>query len=886
MASRRVEEASTIKATKSCFEHFTHCIRELEGAQNTHIKNRCADFKLWADSVGAGAQGQASLDWRFHDRPDDIFLVQGLLGMLEEFLKECSAVLEDQKEVEKVLHKIDSIMHDLISMGVAIRRSGRKSRLHKADSSFDRDRKKYCDLQTHLAIVIVSRPSEGPRSLSESDSFADIKLSPIQNRLIEANLRRRHRFMEAQRHSNLLKSPTLGIFESPSLQEVSDILATVGADSSLEHETHPNEPALRQLLPVTAARAETLTMSGTIASAPETDFKGLQHDGHAGSTATRITAITAAARYPKAKTLGTQHFSFKCPCCCQAIPAKEAEENRFRKHLASDICPYTCIFDNCPTPYELFVTQKEWKEHFMHVHPPKFQCFYCSKAPLSSLAEIMNHIEIDHPSISDDELADALAESPIHVMGITQCPLCDSEGSPDSPDLIEHVLEHIHDFSLRSLPWPKDPVPHLNKAVGTFNIAVQNVGTIIEWAEESSPENECQLQLCGIDMKSLTEEEVAYNESQLDYFDQNDYFMEESSDGRLSSLSGQSYLSRSESQHSSIRGDDRQNASHDSAEYLHDGATIRSAEDFATRLSVIDTESASIQDQERLSRTSASRLPVFGENDSRTVLKPEYVIGQVFSNPRPKESFVRSGLSKALRFIQPPPQPPVDSMPWLVPPFDRHLTLILNIIRGVEIYIQETTRSMIQFRELASCIEGCIDVAQSSYTEMEETWYQLCVQIRDITNHDIEEFGKRIRKDVINPMRTVFNLLKGAQKVMNERERRLTDWIQFMEIKRRGDLPDKKITEKGEKFIVLNNALIVGLPKLFRLVEDLMQTCLKIFVAIQQEWYLTIHRKLCSLVADIPWDFSEVVRSWSARFGTVNAQIESLRLFENLFKQI
>src|SRR2546429_7461005 len=64
------------------------------------------------------------------------------------------------RSAEEALGKIDSIVHNLISVGVAIRRSGRKSRLQKADASFHRNREKYLDLRAHLASVIVSRPTE------------------------------------------------------------------------------------------------------------------------------------------------------------------------------------------------------------------------------------------------------------------------------------------------------------------------------------------------------------------------------------------------------------------------------------------------------------------------------------------------------------------------------------------------------------------------------------------------------------------------------------------------------------------------------------------------------------------------------------------------------
>jgi hypothetical protein len=125
-------------------------------------------------------------------------------------------------------------MRSMISIGVAIRRSGRKSRLQKADASFDRDRDKYLDLRAHLATVIMSRPNYGPRTLSDSDHFTKVELSPIQNRLVEANLRRRHRFMNAQRHSHLLRSPTPKVSDLAPLQHFHNILAPIGTSLPLE----------------------------------------------------------------------------------------------------------------------------------------------------------------------------------------------------------------------------------------------------------------------------------------------------------------------------------------------------------------------------------------------------------------------------------------------------------------------------------------------------------------------------------------------------------------------------------------------------------------------------------------------------------------------------
>jgi hypothetical protein len=414
--------------------------------------------------------------------------------------------------------------------------------LPDADAAFDRNRDKYLQLRAHLAALIVSRPTEGPRDIDKDtrnfDYFAKLELEPIQERLVEANLRRRHKFMEAQRHSHLLKDPTT--FDRQKLILAANILSSGS--------TQPTQEDSKSQVSKTASKkkesktdiartpSDTLTTPGTIASVLDTGFKGLQHRGPTGTIVTRF---AARPQYPKAKVSNADQPSFKCPCCCQAIPAREAEDIQFRKHLANDLSPYTCIFDNCPTPYKLFVTKKGWNEHFMNAHPPRWQCPYCHGDPpiFTSLAGITTHLHTHHwDDVSNDELADALSESEIHIMGITKCPLCDSIGPPDSPALIDHVLEHIHDFSLRSLPWPKDPVLNLNKSAGTFNVSVRDFGHIARWVDETSPEQECLLQLGASDHIPLASTgERSLKELEEDYYSRNDYFLDESSDGRFPS---------------------------------------------------------------------------------------------------------------------------------------------------------------------------------------------------------------------------------------------------------------------------------------------------------------------------------------------------------------
>jgi hypothetical protein len=224
----------------------------------------------------------------------------------------------------------------------------------------------------------------------------------------------------------------------------------------------------------------------------------------------------------------------------------------------------------------------------MNDHPPQWQCPCCEGDPpmFKSLSGITSHVMSKHLDVISDSLEDLLSDAEINVMGVTKCPLCDSEGPQDSPDLVEHVLQHVHDFSLRSLPWPMDPTISLDKPVGIFDmsqavkIVKDDIGNeyifhvagwaetvvptfdpgrgvkivndpegnelvldVAGWPENTTLDVELSLQLCDIDRnppKDSEEESTLMAHSNEDYFSQNDYFMDESGDGRFSSQTSHS----------------------------------------------------------------------------------------------------------------------------------------------------------------------------------------------------------------------------------------------------------------------------------------------------------------------------------------------------------
>ncbi|KAF2670811.1 hypothetical protein BT63DRAFT_201986 [Microthyrium microscopicum] len=540
---------STSDLTRSCIAQFGQCINDaLDTAQKTHLQNRLADLKLWADSVGAVARDKASLDQRFQQRPNDTNLVRGLLQLLQEFLTEFDGSTESMENV-------DSMMKNLASIGVAIRQSGKKSRLQKADNSFNPNQHR--ELRAHLNCLIISKPDRNVRETYDPNHFADVELEGPGKRLVEANLRRRHRFLEAQRHSYQLRDRSLNLPVAPiptGIKHPGASKSTQSRGTTSGSVTRRETQIKTNSKPSVLAKSAAFTASGVSASVPETAFQGLRQ--HIKSPQTRITAITGSAQYPNPKTAKADQKMFKCPCCCQAIPFEEANNStQWRRHIANDLCPYTCILDDCPTPFKLFVTQKEWNEHFMNDHPPRWQCLYCHDDPpiFQEPSALMNHLQEIHSEGEALDLATILSQFAVQTMGLTKCPLCDSSGPPDSPELLEHVFKHIHDFSLRSLPWPKPVILRLDKPIGTYNIAINDNDRVLEWVDTLEcvgPEGESETTIppsFSWDLKTpaihlsptwelnppaiYDENRDAANLSGRDYFAENDYFADESSDG-------------------------------------------------------------------------------------------------------------------------------------------------------------------------------------------------------------------------------------------------------------------------------------------------------------------------------------------------------------------
>ncbi|KAI4187470.1 MAG: hypothetical protein L6R41_002796 [Letrouitia leprolyta] len=259
---------------------------------------------------------------------------------------------------------------------------------------------------------------------------------------------------------------------------------------------------------------------------------------------------------------------------------------------------------------------------------------------------------------------------------------------------------------------------------------------------------------------------------------------------------------------------------------------------------------------------------------------------QVTNNRKRKESDVRLGLSKAFgrRTEKLRQQVGLSDMVEdkaynaVSEKFGSHFFQLQVVMRDVEMYTNDVQLWMNRFSDFVMAIENHIDVAQSSYPEVESKWRKFRMSTREMSMTALTDHVNAVRKNVVEPMTTLLKLHDGPQKLMQKRNKRVMDYARYKGIKERGDKPDKKTTEQGEQFVAINESLKEELPKLFALTAKLVEACLNSFVQLQLQWHAIWRRKLGQALDNYKatGPVSEVIDAFKGDFAFFEAQVLSL----------
>ncbi|RDK37648.1 hypothetical protein M752DRAFT_308545 [Aspergillus phoenicis ATCC 13157] len=353
--------------------------------------------------------------------------------------------------LDQAMQDVKSIIGQLSRITTSIRKAGTNARIQRADASYDPDHPQVKALKIHLQLLLLSRPTNNGTLRVLTSSHGVVLISPvdeaivadsgsltvIQQRLIEANLKRRNRFLYAQRHAIKLSGwdPTV----STSIQTPQKVPLPPGANPFARSTEEPELPKV---------------YSTTTASDVQDPIQ-LPTRSSAQPTTTVISAISSRVTYPKPPPLKSDQNIFQCPCCCQTLPASVGKGSQWK-----DILPYTCILEDCPRPERLYHTKDLWLSHMLTDHggTSHWVCLACNGSSEPRVffedSALTEHLEQKHSRGIKPQQIPMLASAWHRKQppSIESCPLC-ALTDPDINVILNHVAEHLHAFSLRSLPW-------------------------------------------------------------------------------------------------------------------------------------------------------------------------------------------------------------------------------------------------------------------------------------------------------------------------------------------------------------------------------------------------------------------------------------------------
>ncbi|KAK7946098.1 uncharacterized protein PG986_010419 [Apiospora aurea] len=298
------------------------------------------------------------------------------------------------------------------------------------------------------------------------------RLSPVQKRLLHANLVRRNRFDVYFRTfcQKIEGGKGKGVAEATS--------------EATKHAAAPPKPASTTKPDPAADRFRHHDSTPYVHSAPSQSANPVERTVLSSQPATGIGSFVMPKRPP---TQGTRSVSTKfsrgamkqdypkcpssegstvwCPFCAQPLDASYSDrkkDKRWRGHVAEDLSPYVCIYEDCQTPDTMYLSTDQWRAHLESSHSaPRWICDTCwlesddpAEFEFDTEGDWADHIVTEHDGeFEEGDLGDLIEASRRSILPPVSCPLCHGDSPPLHPGTDGHISEHLHSFALQALPW-------------------------------------------------------------------------------------------------------------------------------------------------------------------------------------------------------------------------------------------------------------------------------------------------------------------------------------------------------------------------------------------------------------------------------------------------
>ncbi|PLN79177.1 hypothetical protein BDW42DRAFT_201764 [Aspergillus taichungensis] len=396
----------------SCLRQFSRLIcsntlRPFENEISLSLwKDELDRLTIWAANIGAHQNNHLSLDYRLRNASHIRDQVLRLLSRLERQFEELQDYSKashnndldsdsdsEEEESQTYLQGIYSSLHEVVNclfqLSVVIRRPAQHDRLTKIKRS---------DVQTW----------EATDRRHIMDKYPGIH-ADLADRLGRAISHRRVVLRYNERHRQKL---------SHGLGKLLDRDLTSSQTSSILSKTNTMEFRGNPIVNIDPDSRSIDTQT----SYPDSTFQ----------SETKITVPPL----PSESGSGTP---YECPYCFYIISI--FDHHSWARHVFQDIMAYSCVFPDCPTPYQLYATRGEWYDHLecQHLQDLNDQagsnCLFCGDhipSPKTLKRHIARHLQelalfALPPSHVDDERNSTSLEQP-------SLTLADVESHSDSSD--------------------------------------------------------------------------------------------------------------------------------------------------------------------------------------------------------------------------------------------------------------------------------------------------------------------------------------------------------------------------------------------------------------------------------------------------------------------
>ncbi|KAI0530442.1 hypothetical protein GGR58DRAFT_518468 [Xylaria digitata] len=415
-----------------------------------------------------------------------------------------SAQAEDAPSMDPVMAEymsyIKITLDQLARVSLVIRKAGNKYRFEKADAELDEDA--FQEFHNHLvSIILRAFPDPGAHGLSTEQKMKRVSdygaLTPVQKRLVHVNILRKHRieFVTKSRKKGERPIPgDAGLANDPHQLSQNRTPATSSITGSQKSSQVQDPTSCQSPVPDVSKVAPTPSVVLTVA--PTATDVGSRLDvsrfmsAQTPSKVTNLTRVGSAQAYPTCPMLGIDGL-LVCPYCDDVLPSSYANmEQSWKAHVVQDLMPYSCFIDGCETPYELCLTTENLLAHMMEKHSSTcWTCNVCSSGHWATGGSLTptqhdfwgaeaweDHVKKAHSDRIKVAQLPVLAElSKRSVIGPLSCPLCDFSTDAMDSKINDHILQHLHEFSLRALPEISDPVADERSKVSQVSGSLSHV---------------------------------------------------------------------------------------------------------------------------------------------------------------------------------------------------------------------------------------------------------------------------------------------------------------------------------------------------------------------------------------------------------------------------